>query len=195
MAKIFINPGHGGSDPGACGNGLKERDVVLKIGKRVEGYLQAVGFVTKLFQYNGLHEICNESNAWGADLFVSIHCNAGGGTGSETFYYYGSTQGRKLAEAIQKQVVNSIGTVNRRVEAKGFAVLSGTVAPAALVETAFIDNARDARLLVEKEDDFARAIARGITDYCSIDKPLPDVIDTPKQTDESVCPYCGHALK
>ena len=118
-------------------------------------------------QYNELHEICNESNAWGADLFVSIHCNAGSGTGSETFYYYGSTQGRKLAEAIQKQVIDSIGTVNRRVEARGFAVLSGTQAPAVLVETAFIDNARDARLLVEREDDFARAIARDITDFCA----------------------------
>ena len=117
-----------------------------------------------------MHEICNESNAWGADLFVSIHCNAGGGTGSETFYYYGSTKGRRLAEAIQKQMVDSIGTVNRRVEAKGFAVLSGTVAVAALVETAFIDNPRDARLLVEREDDFARAIARGITDFCGAER-------------------------
>ena len=117
--KIFINPGHGGIDPGACGNGLKERDVVLKIGSRVEGYLKAVGYETKLFQYDGLQRICNESNAWGADLFVSIHCNAGGGTGSETFYYYGSAKGRKLAEAIQKQMVDSIGTVNRRVERLG----------------------------------------------------------------------------
>ena len=42
--KIFINPEHGGSDCGACGNGLIERDVALKIGKRVENYLQAVGY-------------------------------------------------------------------------------------------------------------------------------------------------------
>ena len=48
--KIFINPGHGGNDPGACGNGLREADVVLKIGRRVEGYLRAVGFDVKLFQ-------------------------------------------------------------------------------------------------------------------------------------------------
>lgn len=195
--KIFINPGHGGVDPGACGNGLKERDVVLKIGKRVEGYLQAVGFVTKLFQYDGLHEICYAANAWDADLFVSVHCNAATSTarGTETYCYYGATQGRKLAEKIHKQITSSLPIVDRGVKEAGFAVLSGTSMPAALVETAFIDNAADAKLLVEHEDDFARAIARGITDYCSIDKPLPDIIDTPKQPDESVCPYCGHALK
>ena len=51
----------------ACGNGLKERDVVLNIGKRVESYLQVVGY------------------SWQTDLFVGIHCNAGGGIGTETY--------------------------------------------------------------------------------------------------------------
>ena len=49
--KIFINPGHGGFDCGACGNGLKERDVALKIGKRVENYLRAVGYDVKLLHF------------------------------------------------------------------------------------------------------------------------------------------------
>ena len=47
-------------------------------------------------------------------------------------------------------------TVNRRMEMKGFAALSGTIAPAVLVEIAFIDSTRDAQLLVERENDFAR---------------------------------------
>ena len=83
--KIFINAGHGGSDPGACGNGLREADITFDIARHVEGYLQAVGYDAKVFQLGGvdgdLEQICNESNAWGADIFVSIHCNAGGGTG------------------------------------------------------------------------------------------------------------------
>ena len=192
--KIFINPGHGGNDPGACGNGLKERDVVLKIGKRVESYLRAVGYDVKLFQYDGLQAICDEANAFKADLFVSIHCNAATGTarGTETYCFYGSTSGRKLATAIHRQLIDSIDTVDRGVKEAGFAVLSGTDMPAALVETAFIDNAQDARLLVEHEDDFAKAIARGITDYLADDKPLPDVIDTPT---ENTCPYCGQNIK
>ena len=194
--KIFINPGHGGSDCGACGNGLKERDVALKIGKRVENYLRAVGYDVKLLQYDGLSEICYQANAFKADLFVSIHCNAGGGTGTETFYFCGSNAGKKLAEAIQRQIVASIGTFNRRVEEKGFFVLCNTNMPAVLVETAFIDNPADARLLVEREDDFARAIARGVTDYfaktsqnLTTEKPLPDAIDTPVDAPQTAQPY------
>lgn len=197
MAKIFINPGHGGDDPGACGNGLKERDVVLKIGKRVEDYLHAVGYDVKLLQYDGLSEICAQANAWQADLFVSIHCNAGGGTGTETFYYEYSTAGKKLAACIQRQIVTSIGTHDRGLKTKisgGYDsyVCKYTNMPAVLVETAFIDNPDDAKLLVEREDDFAKAIARGITDYLADDKPLPDVIDTPT---ENTCPYCGQNIR
>lgn len=165
--RIFINPGHDPNiDPGACGNGLCEADVVLKIGRRVEGYLRAVGYDVKLFQYDGLEEICAVSNEWNADLFVSIHCNAATGTakGTETFTS-GSAKSKRLANCIQTQLVNSLPVEDRGVKSAGFYVLKYTDAPAVLVETAFIDNPDDAKLLVEREDDFARAIARGISDY------------------------------
>lgn len=173
--KIFINPGHGGNDPGACGNNLKERDVVLKIGKRVEGYLRKVGYDVKLAQIDGLHEICDASNQWGADLFVSIHCNAFNtyAQGTETYHFYGSTIGSKLATCIHKQLVDSLPLVDRGIKQKGYQVLAGTDCPAVLVETAFIDNPDDAKLLVDREDDFARAIARGVTDFTA-NYPLPD---------------------
>ncbi|MBR1645204.1 MAG: N-acetylmuramoyl-L-alanine amidase [Selenomonadaceae bacterium] len=203
--KIFINPGHEPTlDPGACGNGLREADVALKIGKRVENYLRAVGYEVKLFQYDGLHEICADANSWCADLFVSIHCNAAenlSAKGTETFFSYGSAGGRSLAEKIQKQIVNSVPVVDRGVKQANFAVLTGTNMPAVLVETAFISNADDAELLVDCEDDFARAIARGITDFFLTETPLPDVADVPKKSagqlsehfhaSEFVCPCCG----
>lgn len=204
--KIFINPGHGGSDPGACGNGLKEADVALKIGRRVEGYLRAVGYDVKLFQYDGLGEICADANAWKADLFVSIHCNAatGNAKGTET-YSSGGAKSTRLAECIQAQLVKSLPVVNRGVKVgERLYVLKNTDAPAVLVETAFIDNPDDAKLLVDREDDFARAIARGVTDYFQNMKPLPDVSDTPKKSaagsdrfsehfakSEFVCHCCG----
>ncbi|MBR2520449.1 MAG: N-acetylmuramoyl-L-alanine amidase [Selenomonadaceae bacterium] len=201
--RIFINPGHDPQlDPGACGNGLREADVVLKIGRRVEGYLRAVGYDVKLFQYDGLGEICFDANAWKADLFVSIHCNAATGTakGTETFSS-GGMKSTRLAEKIQAQLINSLPVVNRGVKTAGFYVLKNTDAPAVLVETAFIDNPDDAKLLVEREDDFARAIARGVTDYFQNEKPLPDVVDTPTKSSgavgshfnasEFVCHCCG----
>lgn len=178
--KIFINPGHGGDDCGAVGNGLKERDVVLRIGKRVEQYLQAVGYKVKTFQYDGLQEICNDANAFKADLFISIHCNAatGNAKGTETYWSGFSESSHRLASKIQLQLVGSLPLVNRGVKSASFFVLKNTDAPAVLVETAFIDNEDDAKLLRDREDDFARAIARGVTDYYANTKPLPDVIDT-----------------
>ena len=167
--KVFINPGHcPGVDSGATGNGLRECDVALKIGKRVQKYLENIGIETKLLQIDGLAAIATAANKSGADLFVSIHCNSAAvdtAHGTETFHWNGSESGEKLASAIQYQIINSIGTVNRGVKTANFTVLRLTDMPAVLVETAFINNSHDAKLLVEKEDDFARAIARGVTDY------------------------------
>ena len=117
--KVFINPGHapnGIPDPGACGNGLRESDVTITTGKLVEGYLAAAGCETRLLQSDSLREISGASNEWDADIFVSIHCNSAGNTaarGAETFCYYGSEAGAKLAAKIQRQIVDSIDTTNR----------------------------------------------------------------------------------
>ena len=183
--KIFINPGHCvGSDSGAVGYGLTEAEVALNIGRRVEKYLQNVGYTTKLFQYDGLAEIVDSSNYWDADLFVSIHCNAfnGNARGTETVYYEHSIEGKKLAQAIQNQIVSRLGTVDRGIKYKiagGYDayVVKYTNCPAVLVETAFIDNFADNQLLIHG-DDFARAIACGITDYVAANL-VPDVIDKP----------------
>lgn len=100
-----------------------------------------------------------------------------------------------------------MGTVNRGVKQKGLYVVKYTNMPAVLVETAFIDNPDDAELLVKREDDFARAIACGVTDYCSSSKPVPDTIDAPKKISnpnklsthfdksEFACHHCGHCTK
>lgn len=180
--KIYINPGHSvdGDDHGACCFGLREADIALAIGKRVETYLQAAGYVVKVGQFNHLQIICDDANAFKADLFVSIHCNAAlnsSAKGTETFSS-GGTKSTRLAELIQNQLANSLPVVNRGVKTANFYVLKHTEMPAVLVETAFITNPEDADLLRYKEDDFARAIARGVTDYYRNEKPLPDIVDT-----------------
>lgn len=170
--RIFINPGHcPGADPGACGNGLSEADVVLKIGKRVENYLNSAGIETKVFQFDGLEEISYQANEWGADLFVSIHCNAANGVakGTETFCCRGVGTGRDLASAVHGKITSLIPElVDRGVKEAGYYVLVHTDMPAILVETAFIDNPSDAQLLVNREDDFAKAIAQGLCEYAGI---------------------------
>ncbi len=191
--KIFLNAGHGGKDPGAIGNGLMERDVVLSIAQRAEKYLRDVGFEVKTFQYDGLQTICDDANAFKADIFISIHCNAGGGKGAET--YYSTAAGKELASAIQNQLIRSLPLVDRGIKTGNLYVLKHTQMPAVLVETAFIDNTWDAMLLKEKEDEFARAIARGVTDYEMVE-PAPDVLDEKEFSEhfspkEFECHCCG----
>lgn len=184
--KIFINPGHspdGRPDPGASNalTGLRECDVALLISNKVADYLRAVGYEVMVLQSNSLSEVVNASNAWGADLFVSIHCNSFGDwsvKGTETWYNDGSSNGKRLASCIHNQIINSIlypdgkKIVNRGVKnaipgINGLYVLKYTDCPAVLVETAFISNSDDEALLANenKRDQFAAATSRGITDY------------------------------
>ena len=200
--KIFINPGHCvGVDSGAVGNGLVEAEVALNIGRLVEKYLQAVGFTTKLFQYDGLRAIADDANNWGADLFISIHCNAAANAsanGTETFYW-NEGEGKKLAAKIHNQLVSSLKLANRNIKTANFTVLGATNMPAVLVETAFITNPFDAKLLANCQDEIARAIARGVTDYTSASTPLPVSVSPAAgsklsahfDSSEFTCHHCG----
>lgn len=178
MARVFINPGHdqlelrGTSDydPGAVNEemGLYENEVAATVGALVEKYLIAAGCEVKLLQHESLSYIYTSANSWGADVFVSIHCNAYNGIacGTETLTHPTDDTGAHLAQCIQAQIVNTFGTVDRGIKRRAdLAVLNGTDMTAVLVEMAFIDNEDDAVLLRDRQDDFARAIARGVTDY------------------------------
>ena len=176
MLKVFINPGHapnGNPDPGACGCGLRESDVAAQIGHLVEGYLIAAGCAVKTLQSDSLSEITETANAWGADVFVSIHCNSAGvdtARGVETFSYPYSANGKVLAGCIQNQITGAFRSIDpefpdRGLKTANFYVVRNTDAPAVLVELAFINNEEDAALLKHHADDFARAIARGVTDF------------------------------
>lgn len=176
--KVFINPGHapqGRPDPGAVNNvtGLRESDVAANIGRLVKGYLEAAGCECKLLQEDSLWDICRESNNWDADVFISIHCNAAASeaaNGAECWYFASSRFGKTLAECIQKQLVESLPLTDRgckpaKPKENGLYVLTNTDAVACLVETAFITNEDDEKLLRNNFNEFARAIARGVTDY------------------------------
>lgn len=177
--KVFLNPGHapdGNPDPGAVNpyTGLRECDVVKKCTDLIECYLVAAGVdVCGNLQSDDLDEVCAQSNCAEADLFISVHCNAAGSdaaNGTETWFHSNSINGRALADCIQTQIIDSLDTTDRGIKAatpgeNGLYVLNNTAAVAVLVELAFISNTDDAILLVNNIDDFARAIARGVTDY------------------------------
>lgn len=169
--KIFLNPGHapnGNPDGGASGFGLIEALVVKECSYLVQKYLEAVGIDVVSLQSDSLEEICDTANNSNVDYFISIHCNAfnEAAKGTETYYYKGNIKGMKLAKAIQNQIIATLETVDRGIkDGSRLYVIRNTDAPAVLVELAFIDNYEDNRLLKASLDEFARAIARGVTDF------------------------------
>lgn len=183
MAKIFINPGHcPGVDPGACHGNLTEADIARNISELVEHYLINAGCECRLLQSDNLcgespsyPDICQTANDWGADLFVSIHCNSASpaAQGTEVLVYSVDSPAGVLADCIQAQIVDSLGTFDRGVKARtNLAVLKYTAMSAVLVELAFLSNDCDRSLLVNNQDDFARAVARGVTDYLCYQKEV-----------------------
>ncbi len=179
MTKVFINPGHcPGIDPGAINAilGVTEADVVKIIGALVADYLNKAGCEIEVIQSDNLYHdgqgtcVVDAANRWAADIFISLHCNAFDthAQGTECCIFGAGGESEKLAQCIQRQIVDSLGTVDRGIkERPGLIVLKNTNMPAVLVELAFIDNADDVQLLIHKQEAFARAIARGVTDYIS----------------------------
>ena len=178
--KVVIDPGHGGSDPGAVGiNGLRETDIVLEVSKTVSEFLTKKGVKTILTRkYESTLDLqprVTKANNLKADVFVSIHANATRGkrkdvNGLETYYYSGY-KGYSLAKNIQKQIlITSPQSPDRGVRRSRFYVIRKTSMPAALVEIGFVTGMYDAALLRQKayRDKMSFAIAKGILNYLKI---------------------------
>lgn len=143
IPNIYINPGHSDKDPGAVGYET-ERRLNVVTAKYMDEYLH-VHYVCNTRMNPGtmgnLYDICADANNWGANLFVSIHNNAGGGDGYESLVY--SEKRRALGEIFEKHV-KAIGQNSRGVKLRpGLVVLRDTNMPAVLCEGAFVDNKND----------------------------------------------------
>lgn len=186
--KVHLDFGHGGKDPGAIGNGLREKDVTLavglKVGRELERHGVRVTYSRKTDKFVSLDNRAKMANDANADCFVSIHTNAfrkSSAKGVETFSFPNSANGKKLAQSIQSNIINKkIYSINRGVKTANFAVLRKTKMPSALTEMAFITNKADARLLKTKQNEFAEAIAKGILSYLNI-KYVPKKKPTPSK--------------
>jgi N-acetylmuramoyl-L-alanine amidase len=170
--KVVLDPGHGGYDPGAIGAmGTKEKAVVLAITLKVGNILVKNGVETIYTRISdktqSLQEKCDVANAAKPDFFVSIHANSYSNPivgGSETFYFRGSVAGQKFAQAIQTELIKETGRVNRGVKEAGFYVLDNVDATAILVETLFLSNLEEEKLLGTDayQNKLAKAISTGI---------------------------------
>ncbi|MGD6873029.1 N-acetylmuramoyl-L-alanine amidase [Sutcliffiella horikoshii] len=166
MVKVFIDPGHGGTDPGAVGNGLQEKNLTLQISTRIRDMLvNEYNDVSVLMSRTGdqtltLTQRTNAANSWVADFLLSVHINAGGGTGYEDFIYPGvGAPTTTYQTLIHEEVMKLVNFRDRGKKTANFHMLRESNMPALLTENGFIDNAEDAAKL--KLASFIESIARG----------------------------------
>ncbi|GHU81892.1 hypothetical protein FACS189415_1200 [Bacteroidia bacterium] len=170
MAIIYLNPGHGGKDPGALLGDRREKDDVLRLGLAVKPLLEAAGHTVIMSRtddtYTSVADIAKNANACGADLFIALHRNAGGGTGNECLIVScASAMSRQMATAIQARICAIAGRDRGvKVQDTRTAVLKNTRMPATTVELGFIDNLGDNALFDTYFDAYAQAVANGIMD-------------------------------
>lgn len=171
---VIIDAGHGGQDPGTIGiGGVQEKNVVLPISLDVAEELRKQGIEVRMTRdrdyFISLEGRTDMANKIDADLFVSIHANAinlsrPDVNGLETYYY---KSGRRLAEVIHWNILNTVNIKNRNIRRARFFVLRHSEMPAVLVEVGFLTGAEDASRLKNPNHrrQMAQAIARGIIQY------------------------------
>ncbi|MEE3894016.1 N-acetylmuramoyl-L-alanine amidase [Priestia megaterium] len=195
MKKIYLDAGHGGADAGAVGaNGLYEKNLVLKIQQYLISYLNSTysDFTIKTTRttdvFLSLSQRASQANSWGADAFMSIHVNAGAGTGYEDYVYRSASNASKTFQSIVHGQVQpallSYNHPNRGRKSANYAVLRLTNMPAVLTEIAFIDNSTDAALLQNEAflKSMGESYAKGIAVYLNLPRravPNPNPTPTP----------------
>jgi N-acetylmuramoyl-L-alanine amidase len=181
--KIYIDQGHNPKNPnaGAEGNGLREQDIVYRIGILLADLLRAdQDFEVRLSRPTPDAQLGNsnteslrrrvaDANAWGADYFISLHTNASSNpsaSGIEAFAFSQSSPAFALGEDILAALSASTGLRNRGMKVRnGLYVVRKTAMPSVLVELGFITNPSDARLMSEQPELFANGIYNGILEY------------------------------
>lgn len=183
--KIYIDPGHGGDDPGAVANGFIERDINLVMSFALAKFLKYLGADIKMSRNNNatnksINARAKEALAWYSDLLISVHNNAGGGDGFEAIHtiFKDHSIGDEVAESIADAVEEYTDQNVRRIFSKenssgrdwlGINRLSGSI-PSVTTEGAFLDTLKDMEVIDTNEEqiEFGYVIGVGIAKYFGV---------------------------
>lgn len=183
---IVVDAGHGGIDPGASHNNLKEKDITLAISRKLVRYLSQAGAQVINLREND-RDLCGEhfkgrirerkrkdlSLRVGraiqnkADMYISIHTNADPSprwSGAQTFYKAGNGKSGLLAVSIQEELKRILGNTKREAKTGSYFILDKATMPTVIVEVGFLSNGHEAELLSSSayQDKVAYAIFCGI---------------------------------
>lgn len=171
---IVIDAGHGGHDSGAVSQGVKEKDLALKVSLKTQSMLENMGYKVVMTRttdvYPSLTSRYQLANSRNADAFLSVHFNSAGSTatGIETLYSTTNSKNKAFAQSIQNELVKDLKPVDRGLKLRNnLAVLRGTKGISALAELGFISNPRDLKEI--NTDNYltkcAKALADGIHNF------------------------------
>ena len=203
MKKIYLDAGHGGADLGAVASGLYEKDLVLAVQQYIisflsthyEGFSLCTTRTTDVFL--SLNERVNKANAWGADVYLSIHINLGGETGYEDFIYSKNINNQTIVLRNDihdhvKFVLTKYNHFNRGRKLANHSVLRRSYMPSVLTEIGFIDTEHDAKLLKNPQflKDMGVAYAQGIAQFLNLEsKSTNSVGDSDEEGFQSLLFY------
>jgi N-acetylmuramoyl-L-alanine amidase len=179
MKRIMIDPGHGGTDPGAINGAHQEAALALDISMRLLSKLISAGYSVNITRKNNGGERlsnsarCIQANQFKADIFIAVHLNAAESSkakGHEIIYCPGSDRGRNLARAISAELPGWDRGIKTDLDlGRGFkfAVLWKTKMPAVIVEACFISNTEDLKFILDPKnrDKIAVAVTQGVINF------------------------------
>ena len=191
---VFLDPGHGGRDPGAVYNGLREKDLNMSIYRKLRSELEKLGYTVLTSRDSDVYvdyvtERSEMVNKTDADVFISIHFNATGVPGAnrsgvETYIYEPDedikprinkvahddptrlSESKRLADNIHNSVVSVAGANDRGVHGSNYAVLRETVKPAVLVELGYMDSPEYKKISDDKyQNKLVEGIVKGLRNF------------------------------
>ncbi len=174
MKKVFLSAGHGGSNPGAVANGLKEKDInlqtLLACKEVLEKHNIEVICSRVIDENDPVQEEVKEANNSNCDLAVSFHANAGGGDGFEAFCNLKNANAVNVAKLAEKHI-KALGQNSRGIKGgMRLYFVKNTKMDAVLFESFFLDNANDYKIgdTVEEQKKFGVAYAKAILEHFNI---------------------------
>ena len=167
--KVMLDPGHGGSDPGASGpSAPHEAALALRCAKSINSWLTSNGCATKMTRTTDTYVSLSARRAASVNydpyIFCSIHLNAFNGSahGTETWYYWSGGNSRNLANKVQATLVQQLGRTNRGVKQNGWTVITGSSSvPAILTEALFVDNSTEWNMINQESKSGFKAWVNG----------------------------------
>ena len=182
---IYLDPGHGGIDPGAVYKDIEEADINLEIVKKIQTLLEKYGAIVYLTRYGDYDlsvpntinrkrsdlsrrgNIINRSNC---DLYLSIHLNAESSStwkGAQMFYDDNNKENEKIAEIFQQQFKKNLKTSREYKQKESFYLTKRVERPGILIEAGFITNPNERYLLTTEsyQNKVASTILEATIEY------------------------------